>query len=520
MSEKQQTRRSFLKAAGAATVAGLTASLARSQFAEPPDDIEPALTNAPRLSDAVAPKLLSAPDALFRPTASGCVVQWESRSSLNARVLAGSNPNHLNLVHEGVAAGRVEVAINTSRPRSELYVQCQFRQRRSDAWLSRPLRTVRTTRPPGETYKVAFIADSHVYSAPLVPQRMRNVVQTNAAVIADRPDFAVFLGDEAGVYFLLDRPGYMSQQRALKRWEFWRQAFSPLLASIPSFMVLGNHEGEAGFYQSHRVARSVAYYQRWGTIARKRYMLNPLPHTYAEGGENEGWFGDNTSPATGGAANGNCSPLQNYYAWTWGDALFAVIDVHRYTNIGGHTPTAVDQWTLGAAQLRWLENVLVTSKARWKIVIAHHLVGGYAWDLEGRTRRPNYVYGRGGGRYALVGEQRRVTEIMKRAGAQFFLYGHDHVFAHQPAEDIHFVCCGRPSFLQQRWWRTPGWREAYGDVEARKPHDFYAAIGYVRLTISPKCLKLEYIRTGMDPAHAENVTQREGEVVYGFSVNA
>ena len=174
----------------------------------------------------------------------------------------------------------------------------------------------------------------------------------------------------------------------------------------------------------------------------------------------------------------------------------------------------------GAAAAALLERVLLESRARWKIVVAHHLVGGYAWDLAGGTQDTDYVYGRGGARYARVGEQQRITELMKQAGAQIFLYGHDHVFTHQQAEGIHFVCCGRPTFLQSTWWTTPGWKEAYGSVDARNPHDFHAALGFVRLTISPDRFGLKYARTGTDPNGAENVTQQIGEVVYGLSIEA
>jgi hypothetical protein len=335
--------------------------------------------------------------------------------------------------------------------------------------------------------------------------------------MADRPDFVIFLGDEAGITARHDLPGFMRQQRADERWHLWRATSGPLLSSLPSFMVLGNHEGEAGFYQSERSGPGFAYYQRWGTIARKRHCLNPLPETYPEGGENEGWAGDPKSEATGGGEEGNCSPLQNYYAWSWGDALFVVLDVLRYTNVGNATPSTPHQWTLGAAQLQWLERVLSGSRARWKFVIGHHVVGGSEWDLEGKSRITEYAYGRGGARYARVGEQARVTEIMRKHGARFYLYGHDHVFCHQKDEDISYVCCGRTTTLSYEWWRNPGWKEAYGEAASRNPHDFFGAIGYTRLTIAPEKVDVEYIRTGTDPWRKENVEAPEGEVVYGFT---
>ena len=505
MREYETTRRGFLKLAGVAALAGAAGAAGEARAQVP--------TTQPE-------RLLEVPEALFRPTGAGCTLHWVPRGTVEARVLAGPEPQRLSVVHEVSSADTVTVPLDGFGADANTYLQCQFRRPGKSEWLVRPVRRVQTRRAAGQTFRVDLIADSHVYRADRVAQRVRNLAHTSEMVIADRPDFVVFLGDEPGVYSWHDAPGYMTQARAIERWTHWRGVYGTLLAAVPSFMCLGNHEGEGGFHQSRRLESHLMCYQRWGTVARKQRFLNPLPDTYPEGGENEGWVGDPDAPATGGAVEGNRSPLENYYAWTWGDALFVVLDVHRYTNVGGSTPKSVDEWTLGDTQLRWLEHVLESSSARWKIVIAHHLVGGSAWDLTGKSRRTDYVYGRGGARYAWVGEQQRISSLMKRTGAGLFLYGHDHVFAHQQTEGLHFVCCGRPTFLQPSWWDGPGWKEAYGDASARNPHDFYAAIGYTRLTVSPRQVRVEYVRSGTDERRAENVTQAERDVVYSFSIDA
>ena len=109
------------------------------------------------------------------------------------------------------------------------------------------------------------------------------------------------------------------------------------------------------------------------------HLPNPRGDTYPEGGE--GAPGLDTAAEWGAGADpwndGSRSHLQNFYAWTWGDALFVVLDPFRYTLVGaGVRPTSPSQWTLGPAQKRWLETVLANSGARWKFVIAHHLIGG------------------------------------------------------------------------------------------------------------------------------------------------
>ena len=90
---------------------------------------------------------------------------------------------------------------------------------------------------------MALIADSHVYFTVGNQQRLRNLAQTNKMILTDEPDFALFLGDEGGVAaHRFDPPDFMNQERAIGRWEIWRRCFAPLLAAVPTYLVLGNHD--------------------------------------------------------------------------------------------------------------------------------------------------------------------------------------------------------------------------------------------------------------------------------------
>ena len=171
-----------------------------------------------------------------------------------------------------------------------------------------------------------------------------------------------------------------SQHEADARYALLRRLYAPILGSIPAFFVLGNHDGER-YYRHPRL-------MPWGANARKRYLLNPGPTTYPEGGENNGW-----------SESGHWSPLENYYAWSWGDATFVVLDPFRYTL---EAPRVPEDWTLGDAQLRWLAEVLRLSRSRHKFVICHHLVGGGPWNAAATA---SGAYGRGGARMAHLGEQ-------------------------------------------------------------------------------------------------------------------
>ncbi len=469
-----------------------------------------------------AEELLVCTEAIFRPTADGASLHWVASEPIDARVSWGAHPDALEFVQEFECEGPTEFDLHGLAAEPRAYFQLEVRPRGASEYSARPLRSFHTARTEGETYRVALIADSHVYALHTAPGSRENLRVAMQRCLEDELDFVVFLGDEAGVHFYNDSVQTINAEAALERWSFWRRTYTPLLEAVPSFMVLGNHEGEAGYYRELQRPKGVLNLQRWGTVARKQYLLNPLPTTYPEGGE-DGDFRELGAPEVEGPFS-NCSPLQNYYAWTWGDALFVVLDAHRYTEGkpapgGAVTPASevqvgVEDWTLGADQLAWLEATLEASDAKHKLVFAHHLVGGWGFDLEGLDPDAIYKYGRGGARYARKGEQAKITSLMNEHGARYFFYGHDHVFAHQSAESVEFVCCGRPSFLQPRWWRAPGWKEAYGNLKSRSAKEFLATIGYTRLTIGPERVVIEYVRTATQPVRGENAGPTPDGVVY------
>lgn len=475
-------------------------------------------------------ELLSCSEAIFRPTPAGATLHWIAKHPLDARVSWGHRADDLEHSRVVQSLGPTEFVLDSLAPAREAYYRLEVRPAGEGEYRARPVRPFQTGRRPEESFRVGLIADSHLHVLNRTEGARVNMESTIRRCLEDDLDFVIFLGDEAGVHFYGDTAATIDQEKARARWQFWRLCYAPLLEAIPSFVVIGNHEGEAGFCERLLINGAPLYLQRWGTNARKQYVLNPLPTTYPEGGENAGWTERPLPGAPPTATSLNRSPLQNYFAWTWGSALFVVLDVHRYTvgrsAGGGKTVSGqevdirVEDWTLGEEQLAWFESTLAASDAPHKFVLAHHVVGGWNFDLTGENPDPKYHYGRGGAKYARRGEQDRITTIMNRHGARFFLYGHDHVFSHQAAEGIEFVCCGRPTFLHHMWWNTPGWKEAYGQWENREASSFLATIGYTRLTIEPKSVQLEYVRTAAVPTQTENVAPTADGVVYRWDTSS
>jgi len=371
-----------------------------------------------------------------------------------------------------------------------------------------------TQRDPGEAFRFCVMADGHWGRGSLGPGDMRRWSGVGALthIVANGPwDFALELGDAA-----LYPDDVRSPDDALSGYLRYRDLLSGIGLQMPIYLALGNHELEAGFFQHGSDARREpsndlgpgVFHQEWSTAARLRAWPNPMPDTYPEGGEGAAdtetlgeWLApDSPRPA---ALPG---PLQNFYAFTWGPALFVVLDPLRYTRVASLTrPNSPSQWTLGPTQLAWLERTLRGSPARWKFVVCHHLVGGGLIDTQGAAivdGGASRAYGRGTAIDAIRPgtEQARIHALMRETGVQFFLYGHDHVFCHSVQDNINYLCCGRPTFLND-WLALAGMQSSYGSVlagGADKPwiRALRHVLGYTQFEVTPDSVSIAWIRTG------------------------
>jgi hypothetical protein len=170
--------------------------------------------------------------------------------------------------------------------------------------------------------------------------------------------------------------------------------------------------------------------------------------------------------------------LRDYYAWTWGDTLFVVIDPYW------HSPVAVDNKagsrehmkknlsdaTLGDAQLRWLTKTLTESKARWKFVFAHHVNGT----------------GRGGIECATRGEWgNKIHPLFVRTGVTIFFQGHDHLFARQELDGVIYQECPNPADNTYTAFNRDAYRS--GQILPNS--------GHLRVTVSAQKVRVDYVRS-------------------------
>ena len=310
--------------------------------------------------------------------------------------------------------------------------------------------TVTTQRPAGQPFTFALVTDTHIGSDLTYTNQgdPKTLEAAGTAIAAAAPDFVVNLGD------ILDFHEYgfntPPPDGAITRAAYlnYRQTFGPTLASAAHFLAIGGWDSESGCNTPQEIDRSRSQ--------RLLYLPGPTPQTYPEGG----------------------SPYQDYYAFTWGDALFVVLNVFTYTptcHLLSEYPGAADDWTLGDDQLAWLQQTLAGATAKWKFLLIHHPVGGNAGNPD------DSAYGRGGGRAAQVGQQATVHALMRQYGVQIFFYGHDHVFTDMNVDDIHYSLPGSAGAI---WYFTPDETGYTQDWEVP---------GWGRVTVAPDSVHVQFL---------------------------
>jgi len=373
----------------------------------------------------------------------------------------------------------VEVVLSPLRPDTQYFYKLRSARTSSDEY------TFHTARPVGRTFTFTVTADSHLddRTDPATYQR------TLANARADSPDFHVDLGDT----FMTDK--HASRENAARQYVAQRFFFGQLGRSVPLFLVLGNHDGET----PRGPGRDPADLAVWSNTMRKRYFPNPVPDRF--------YTGDVTKHPAAGL-------LADYYAWQWGDALFVVLDPFWNTQ---QPRGARDNWsrTLGREQYDWLKRTLETSRATFKLVFIHNLVGGS--DAQGRGGSEAARLFEWGGRNAdgtdgfkqnRPGWPAPIHQLLVQNRVSIVFHGHDHFYAKQELDGVVYQEVPQPG--NPGTDRVPRSATDYGYRDGV----ILGGSGHMRLEVSPAKLTAAYIRVSAGPggqvAHTYSITPKPG----------
>lgn len=394
---------------------------------------------------------------------------------------------------------------------SQYYYRLQYRTAGSDGpFTAEEEYSFHTQRRAGSSFVFCVQGDSH-------PEREKTMFdgnlyrQTLKAVAAEHPDFYITSGDDFSVDTL---PVPYTSASVAGRYTLQLPYLGPLARSAPLFLGTGNHEETSlANYNLPADANQSNQVPVWAQKARNLYYPSPGPNDATTG---TFYSGNSTAiPAIGA--------LRDYYAWQWGDALFIVIDPYWSspaqvdTGLGGQnstSPKTSDKWliTHGDAQYQWLKQTLEQSTAKWKFVFAHHVLGTGRGGVEIAGQ---YEWGGADGNGAWGFPSKRpawlmpIHQLMAANHVTVFFQAHDHLFARQQLDGVIYQSLPNPADNTYTAF----------NADAYKTGDVFPNSGYVKVSVGPSAVRVEYIREWL-PADEKPPATVSGSIQFAYTITA
>ena len=388
-------------------------------------------------------------------------------------------------------AGRPEERdLRNLLPDTRYWYRLRYRPLSAATYNVTPEYNLTTQRKPGRPFTFTLEADEHLYDKKGIRSMYQVVLQNQAN---DRPDFMISLGDTFGDDHL---PFTITSAELAQLHLDYRPYLGAVCHSIPFYFCLGNHEGQNSYYLGLNPPNNLGV---WGTLWRKYYYPNPFP---------DGFYTGNATQEPHGIGL-----PENYYAWTWGDALFVVLDVYRHQGNLDPKPQEWD-WSLGRQQYDWLKNTLATSNARYKFVFAHHIRGQGRGGINASRLFEWGGYNADGRTYGFdtfrPGWGKPIHEMFREYGVNIFFQGHDHLFAQEVRDNVVYQA-------------VPMAADSTYEIGMLANADAYVSntlpgTGHLRVSVDPSCVKVDFIRAWLPKD--TSATRRNGEIAFSYSLGS
>ena len=348
-----------------------------------------------------------------------------------------------------------------------------------------PEYTFHTQRAPDSSFTFTLEADEHLYdygSSALYVYTLQNEAK-------DKPDFMMSLGDIFGDDHT-PTTTTAAQMDSLHR--VYRPRLGAITHSIPFLMAIGNHEGEKDYWFQQTPPNNIGVY---GALARKKYFPNPYPNTFYSGNTNTESYGIGLP--------------EDYYSFTWGNALFVVLDPYRFDCDTSAKPNGWN-WTLGLTEYNWLQSTLQNSTAKFKFVFVHHPLGE---SRGGIVPAKTYEWGGYQGNQNKFAANRPgwampIHQLFVKYGVNVLFQGHDHLFAHETMDNI--VYQEVPMAADATY--TKGMLANATAYTA----DTLAGSGYIRVNVTASCVKIDYVQSYL-PKDTGGI-KRNGGVAFSYTL--
>lgn len=379
-----------------------------------------------------------------------------------------------------------EIELHNLTANTKYFYRLKYKLANAPSFDSTDEYSFHTQRALGSEFTFTVESDEHLYDKKGVKSIYQICLNNQAK---DNPDFMLSLGDIFG-----DDHNWntITSGELDTLHKDYRPFLGSLCHSVPFYICLGNHEGENDYYYGQNPGNNLCV---WGTQWRKYYYPNPYPN---------GFYTGNTDNEPYGIGN-----PENYYSWTWGDALFVVLDVYRDQCDTNDKPIKWS-WSLGLPQYTWLKNTLENSNAKYKFVFAHHIRGQ---GRGGITNATDFEWGGLDGgidKFAIYrpGWAKPIHKLFVDNGVNIFFQGHDHLFAHEILDSVTYQEVPMPSDSTYEIGKLAN-ADAYLS-------DTLDGTGHIRVTVNASCVKVDYVRAYL-PADTLGV-HKNGEVAFSYTI--
>ncbi len=446
--------------------------------------------HAPGVSDP----LFVAQELIGRPTNTAVTINAAAIKDLEVYYEYGTQPGKYTgktAATKFPANEPFNVLIDKLKPNTRYYYRMRYREPGTAAFTPRAEHFFQTQRAPGSTYTFDLQFDPH-----MVENNEEEAYRmTLRKMLADKPDFMIDLGDN----FFTDRERPSTQAGVEMRVKLLRSYYDILNHSSALMLTIGNHEGEWGRGLTGK-ADSLAVMD---TNTRKRYFPNPEPNAFYTGSTK-------MEPLVG--------LRQANYAYEWGDALFIIFDPYWNQPVA---PELAGDWslTLGREQYEWLKKTLAGSKAKYKFVFSHNLMGGLnmGGQMRGGIETVKYLEmggynldGTWGFDKARPGWEMPIHQLLVKYNATIYFHGHDHLYVKQDLDGIVYQEGPQPSRI--------------GKFDAgptsKKYNYLHGTVvngsGYIRVRVSPDDLKVDYVQTYLP--REEDATHKDGMIADTYTI--
>ncbi len=495
-----------------------------------------AVTNATGTSAANSLFVYQTPGAvtftqiLGQPTDTGATVNVQANVSIDLYYQYGTAP--------GKYTGQTTPVTTTADPYTpnswvaqtvmsgltidtQYYYQIQYRAAGSKGtYTAGAERSFHTQRKPGSSFVFTVQGDSHpervgkMFHSDLYNQTMRGVAAAN-------PDFHITNGDDFSVQNVTNP---YTQSAVVARYPVQLPYFDQITTGA-LFLGTGNHEQTSLYnYLLPDNVNNDNQVPIWAQNARNLYFPMPGPN----------------DPVTGSFYTGNPTqlpkingPLRDYYAWTWGDALFMVIDPYWGSpaqvdsGLNDQTAKTSNDWliTQGNAQYQWMVQTLKGSTAKWKFIFAHHVLGTNRGGVE---LVPYYEWGglNGNGQPGFAANRQPCTvcdaptstsfswpetleQLFEETKVTVFFQAHDHLYVHQTYNGLTYQSVPNPADNTYYAFNA--------DAYVQPTQTLYPNAGFLKVTVQPTGVNVQYIREWL-PSDATRLGVTSGSIQDSYTI--